>query len=184
MSNVLDLNTLDQISEINPDKLKNFADHCSVMLDRSNHKSGVMLTSTINLFDNMCEEENPVNFSIPSNTNGFEDNDDNKNFGALAITFLLVKKYTEFRVYSQSIKGTGIDYWLCFDKSHPKYQPTNFLNARLEVSGIGKESPTNNFNTRLNSKTKQVTKSHFTGLPCFIGLVEFSTPKAILHQEA
>nr|GFC83897.1 hypothetical protein [Tanacetum cinerariifolium] len=59
---------------------------------------------------------------------------------AIAIAFLLVIELTEYTIIEEARVGTGIDYWLGYPESHELYDEDNFLNARLEVSGIRKMS--------------------------------------------
>jgi hypothetical protein len=98
--------------------------------------------------------------------------------GATGISFFLTVRLTEFEVFEESGIGTGIDYWLSYKEENPNYNPTNYLNARLEISGIKKESESNSLLKRMKVKTKQTKRSDSTKLPAYISIVEFSTPKA------
>lgn len=57
-------------------------------------------------------------------------------YGALAIAFYLATKFFEYEVVEQPVIGSGFDYWPVYKSTHPNYNTNNFLNARLEVSGI------------------------------------------------
>lgn len=57
-------------------------------------------------------------------------------YGALAIAFYLIHQYSDFQVVEQSVIGTGFDYWLGYKHQIIEQDSNNFLQARLEVSGI------------------------------------------------
>ncbi|MFP9113721.1 hypothetical protein ACLI1A_07245 [Flavobacterium sp. RHBU_3] len=100
--------------------------------------------------------------------------------GAEAISFLLATKLTEYDIVEESTIGTGIDYWLGFTEGHEQYDDLNIYHARLEISGILKETKTNNLEKRVKEKKEQTDSgdSAFNHLPAYISIIEFSTPKA------
>ena len=61
------------------------------------------------------------------------------------------------------------------DGQDPLFTPK----ARLEVSGIMRETDGNTAELRYRQKTAQTAKSDDMLLPAYISVVEFSTPKAI-----
>ena len=54
----------------------------------------------------------------------------------------------------------------------------NFIKARLEISGIRKETPQNTVESRLKIKEKQILKSANSDSICYVSVIEFSKPKA------
>lgn len=110
--------------------------------------------------------------------NSWKDQEYCTDHAAVCLSALLVKECTEYTIIQRSRKGTGIDYWLGKDTESP------FMNsARLEVSGIFRESKTNTLDGRLKIKKKQSTASEYTKLPAYISIVEFSKPKAIFVKK-
>lgn len=91
---------------------------------------------------------------------------------------LAIQELTEFNVFEKSQLKTGIDYWL--GTTNTLRQVLSFFSrqARLEVTGIEKETKSNNLKIRINAKMKQVEKSAYTGLPVYIVAVEFGTPQS------
>jgi hypothetical protein len=53
----------------------------------------------------------------------------------------------------------------------------------MEVSGILKETPNNNFKARIKKKRTQTKPTDSTGLPAYISIIEFSTPKAFFGKK-
>lgn len=102
--------------------------------------------------------------------------DDAVEFGAEAVTFLLIKEQTPYTSIERAVKGTGIDYWLGYESDDPNSLFTK-ANARLEISGILRESATNTVKTRIKKKLKQTIPSDNT-FPVYISVVEFGKPKA------
>ena len=93
---------------------------------------------------------------------------------AVGVSVLLALKLTDYTVIEKSRKGTGFDYMLGL-KDDILFTPK----ARLEISGINKETQDNSVISRYNSKIKQTDKSDDSGLPAYISVVEFSMPKAL-----
>lgn len=96
--------------------------------------------------------------------------------GAVGISVLLALKLTDYTIVERSRKGTGFDY-LLGDKEDPLFTPK----ARLEVSGIMKETTTNTLTTRFQQKAYQTDKSDNMQMSAYISVVEFSTPKALFN---
>jgi hypothetical protein len=69
---------------------------------------------------------------------------------AEAISFFLSSRLTEYSVIEEAVIGTGIDH----------------------------ETPTNTLKERVKQKKEQTTPSDTSGLPVYVSVVEFSTPKA------
>lgn len=97
---------------------------------------------------------------------------------AVCLSALLVKRCTEYTIIQRARIGTGVDYWLGKEDDVP------FQNsARLEISGIFKESATNTADKRLEMKRSR--RRHLTArlYLYMFRIVEFSNPKAILAKK-
>ena len=92
---------------------------------------------------------------------------------AIAVSAMLALHTTSYTVIERSRKGTGFDYMLG-DSLDPLFTPK----ARLEVSGIMRETEGNTLAMRFQQKMSQTDKSDDTRLPAYVSIVEFSTPKA------
>lgn len=92
--------------------------------------------------------------------------------GAYGVAFLIVEHLTSFTVIERSRKKTGFDYWL-----GQKEDALMQRKARLEVSGIH-DQPTKEFTRRIKLKLHQTKVSDTMGLPAYIIVVEFKSPKA------
>lgn len=101
--------------------------------------------------------------------------DDAIEYGAEAVSFLLIREFTQYTAIRRAATGTGIDYWL----GNKETVDNNILNnsARLEISGILNESNDNTVKKRIKGKLKQTTPTDRT-FPVFISVIEFSQPKA------
>jgi hypothetical protein len=82
----------------------------------------------------------------------WKNNREAANFGAVGIALLLMLKLTEFSIFELGETGTGIDYWM--GRSIPGETDFRLIKkeARLEISGIFKESSSNLMNMRVNLK--------------------------------
>lgn len=115
--------------------------------------------------------------------NGYKEKKKFTEKGAEAIAFLIATSYTDFEVVEEASIGTGFDYWLGYNEENENYDPDNFLNARLEISGILKETPQNTIESRIKSKKEQTKPTDGTGLPAYISVIEFSNPKAYFAKK-
>lgn len=115
--------------------------------------------------------------------NGYREKKKFTEKGAEAISFLIATSYTEYDVIEEAVIGTGIDYWLGYKEEHEKYDPNNFLNARLEISGILKETKANNIESRVKIKKDQTIPTDSLALPAYVSIVEFSNPKAYFAKK-
>ncbi len=95
--------------------------------------------------------------------------------GSIAIAFLLTLELTEYEIIEQAIIGTGFDYWLGFKEDSPKYDPDNFLNARLEISGMNKGTNAD-ISRKIRQKIKQIRVSNHLEIPGIVIVTEFSHP--------
>jgi len=101
--------------------------------------------------------------------------DDGPEQGAEAIAFLLIRERTDYTAIKRAVTLTGIDYWLDH-KSSAQMQIFSKGSARLEVSGILKQSPTNRPEYRGRRKIEQTKQSDHTSFPVYVIIVEFSQP--------
>lgn len=94
---------------------------------------------------------------------------------ANCLAILLTLALTPWRQFTTSATNNGIDFWL----ANGDENDFNFFQARLEISGIRHETKANSLQRRLQIKRKQAKKSESVGIPAYICIVEFSTPKAV-----
>lgn len=98
--------------------------------------------------------------------------------GASGIAALLIIRETGYAPIARSRKGTGIDYWLgdTADATDLEYK------ARLEVSGI-RRGDSRTVSARVRQKLAQTDPSDPSGLPAYVIVVEFSSPRAEVRQK-
>lgn len=97
-------------------------------------------------------------------------------FGACAVSLLLVRELTEYTAIEQSNVGTTIDYYLV-KKEQAQQDDTlifNGITAYLEVSGIRCETLDNTVADRFKEKQRRLNPPE--ELPTIISVVEFSRP--------
>jgi hypothetical protein len=148
---------------------------CAVLcLESQDHESGVLLK--------MIDLENAqFDFSVKWGLQitepmrrSYQDEKRATDQGANCLAILLTLKLTGYTRFTTSATQNGIDFWLeAGDETD-----YNFMAARLEISGIRKESKSNTLERRVKTKRKQATKSENTGLLAYISVTEFSTPKS------
>lgn len=97
---------------------------------------------------------------------------------AVGLSLLLTRKLTDYTIVERSWNGTGIDYWLGYEND-----PMFSRAARLEISGILQETPSNTITRRVRVKDKQTDQSDNTSLPAFISVAELSTPKLYFNKK-
>jgi hypothetical protein len=114
-----------------------FVENCIVVLKNHNYATGCLLRVTGDYKTHFkLEWSSRVNMS---SYGGDKTETDVTEHAAEAIVFFLTHKLTPYQVIRKAAKDTGFDYWLCYDENHSSYNAKNFLNARLEISGIFKE---------------------------------------------
>jgi hypothetical protein len=173
----MEILTIERLKETTPcldpmhcDFLSN---NCIVALEENKHRTGCRLSvSGDNIITFRLEWSRKVKKASYEESRYVTKN------AAEAIAFFLTPELTVYSVIRKSETGTGFDYWLSYDEKHPMYQPKNFLMARLEVSGIRKETKLNTMQKRIDEKKLQVHKSDAMRLPAYIAIIEFSAPKA------
>jgi len=95
------------------------------------HRSPVEL-----LVDGDFSNKYLVSWSEPMSKRGWKEPRDFAEAGAFALAFYLTTSLTEYQVVEQAPIGKGgFDYFLGYKEDYPKYDPDNFMNARLEISG-------------------------------------------------
>lgn len=166
----------EKITDLTEAKASMMKEACVWCLLECGHSNGVGLDSII------CDDLRC--YKILWNDNSIDLNklfksynlDDAVEFGAEAVTFLLICEQTPYTAIQRSVKGTGIDYWLGFRSEDPNslFSKTD---ARLEVSGILKERGSNTIKNRMTRKIKQTRPTDNT-FPVYISIVEFGKPKA------
>lgn len=151
-----------------------------VALIQNGHQSGVSLK-----VEGSFKESIQLIWKITPNVttvNAWKNNIDTANYAAVGLALLLVTELTEFHSFEIASIGTGIDYWM--SKKINNSELIAFKKeARLEISGIFKESKSNTVNMRVNLKKKQIQRSKNSGLPAWITVVEFSSPKSKIEKQ-
>ena len=108
----------------------------------------------------------------------WNDSQEATEYGATAIAIIILSKLTPYTIIERSFKGTGFDYWLGTGEYDENLLPFQQRKAKLEVSGIWKESESNTVDARVSLKRRQIELGDEDGLPAIIIVVEFGTPKA------
>lgn len=145
-----------------------------VAMHKAQHKSPLSMT---------LSGMNTQPCNIEWNTNVSEqmlrthaDEEVNTERAAVCMSVLLTKELTGLTILQRSCKGTGFDYWLSDNDT------SYFPKAILEVSGIASETQGNTLSRRIEVKKQQIEKSKDLGLPGYISIIEFSTPKAYYNR--
>ncbi len=141
---------------------------------QQNHVSGVRLKVKTDKQDQIFEVYwNTMMSSTLKKTTA--DSQRTVEFGAMGLAILLTLKLTKYKCFETSSKGSGIDFWLYEEES----DDLDFSKgARLEVSGIMKETKVNTVKKRVGVKKKQSTKSQGSNKVAYISVSEFGTPKS------
>lgn len=165
---------LTEFPELSPGLVGFHFEHSLIALGRFGHLSGVELSVKKNNADE------PDRFTIAWTSEitevmrkSWADPDENTEFAACGIAFLLIIALTPFTVIERSRRGTGFDYWLGNRDTTKPFQRA----ARLEVSGIGKAENTGVVQTRVKQKIGQIKRRKAT-IPGYVIVVEFSRPLA------
>lgn len=97
----------------------------------------------------------------------------------MGISILAIMALTDFNYFERSHQISGYDFWLDKVSGKEWRQIERKKLAKLEISGIWKESSSNSVNMRVSKKLKQVKKATSQEeLPIMISIIEFFTPKA------
>ena len=172
--------TLDRLREGFPAISKNIgkylAEGGAFCLEANGHRPGVVLKiegdypETIELF-----WSNVIDSQV---ARAWNDSQEATEYGATAVAITILSKLAPYTIIERSFKGTGFDYWLGIGKYDENLLPFQQRKAKLEVSGIWKESETNTVDTRIRLKRQQIELGEEDGLPAIIIVVEFGTPKS------
>ncbi len=145
-------------------------------LSEENHKTGLILK--------VETEDKKYNFRIEWTTKvtpyligATRDEERTTEWAAMGLALLLVRELTEYPYICTSHKKTGIDFFLS------KNADEMARDARLEISGIRKESLTNTLKRRLVIKKRQTEASDALNKPVFISITEFSEPKSLFVKK-
>ena len=99
--------------------------------------------------------------------------------GAMGLSILVLMEITNYNYFERSHQTTGYDFWLDIIKEEDWRNTKRKKLAKLEISGIWKETKSNTVNMRISQKLKQVKRVTLDeNLPIFIAVIEFGTPKA------
>lgn len=178
----MDIFTLEELKEtitlFSATQADFFTENCIVALEHHYKTSGCVLNvsgDTTKSFE--------IKWSKAVKKNGYIEHKKFIEKSAEALSFFLTKHLTEYEVFEEASIGEGVDYWLCYGEKNERYNPENFFNARLEVSGIGEETPQNSVKARVKIKMKQTVPTDGTKLPVYISVIEHSTPKAYFGKK-
>lgn len=155
-----------------------FAESCAVSLHVNGHRSGVGLGVRYSGSDSR-ETVIWSNVITDEVVESYRDVNKRVDNAACAIALLLIRQLTTRVAILASATGDRVDYYL----SQSEIDDTLIFNdsARLEVSGIHRESSSNSIQRRLRQKTNRLKKK---GGPdsdsesTYICVVEFAEPKS------
>ncbi len=163
------------IPALSPGKANMLKEACIWCLNKCHHLNGVAIAIQYDEKNEslpICWNSEKIN---EENIKRAYNQDDAIEYGAEAVSFLLIRECTQYTAIRRAATGTGIDYWL----GNKKTVDNNILSnsARLEVSGILNENKDNTVKKRIKGKLRQTTPTEKT-FPVFISVIEFSQPKA------
>ena len=161
---------------ITPIEGANLYENAIVLLHKSGHVSPTKFKVTHTISEDFSLEWNDV-FNEQMNRT-YQDEQSATERAAVCISALLTVQLTDYTIIERSRKGTGFDYFLG-SKADKFFIPQ----ARLEVSGIAKETEQNLLTTRYRQKVEQTNISDQSSMPAYISVVEFKTPKAIYGKK-
>lgn len=165
-------NLLDGMPGITPIEGANLYENCIVQLHRCEHPMPVNLkVGGLNNCTYKILWEDIYNDQF---NRTYADEQSVTERAAIGVSALLAFETTEYTIVERSRKGTGFDYMLG-DKNDTLFIPK----ARLEISGIKTETESNSIEKRFKQKALQTDISDKSGLPAYISIIEFSTPKAV-----
>jgi hypothetical protein len=154
-----------------------YAESCMVALENQGHKTGVLLK-----VEGDIESEFTLNWHAVAKLAGWQEPRDLAENGAIAIAFLIVAQMTDYQVVQQAVIGTGFDYWLGIKEGNKDFDPDNFLNASLEVSGINKGGR-GKISQRIKQRLQRVGAYSLLNVPGYIAVTEFGEPISIIIEK-
>lgn len=149
-----------------------------VAMAKHGHQTGVILKIEGTFQENfiLTWQKNPSKKVI----NAWKNDADIASYAAVGLSLLLMIALTTFKTFELAEYGTGIDYWM--DEHLSVASKVFKRKARLEISGIFKETKSNSIQMRVNLKKKQIKKSDSTKLPAWIAIVAFNEPKSKIEK--
>jgi hypothetical protein len=145
-------------------------------LEANGHESGILLR-----VEGIYSESLKLFWSedIDAQTRrAWNDGKEATEYGATAISLVIIKTLTPYTIIERSFQGTGFDYWLGTGEYDESLLPFEQRKAKLEISGIWKETMGNTVEARIRAKKNQITAASDDGLPALVIVVEFGAPKA------
>ena len=177
MTKTLEIETLkEKVTKISGNQCNYYSEACIVLLEELTHSPGVFM-----YVDGDVRATYSLVWSTKPITSGWKAKAKLVENAATAIAFFLVSEETDYTIIEEASIGTGVDYWLGYKEDHALYDEDNFMNARLEISGI--RDDISKIQGRLKKKLKQVTPTDSTGLPAYVVIAEFGTLTAILSKK-
>jgi hypothetical protein len=156
-----------------------FSENCIVALEHNNHSPGCELR----LIGDIVTTNFKLKWGRKIIKSGYKERKKFIEHGAEALSFFLAKKITEYSIIEEAEIGTTVDYWLGYDVEHILYDPKNFIQARLEISGINKEKASNTLEKRVREKKEQIKSSKRVKLPAYVSVIAFSSLKAFFGKK-
>lgn len=154
-----------------------FKEAIKVCLEVNKHPQGSLFTIEGDISHDFNILWEPVTQQL---LDAWLDHQETTEVAACGIAVHIIFTHTEYTIKKRSWKGTGFDYWLGI-----KDEPDNLFQnvAKLEVSGISKETKTNTAEYRVNRKINQIDKfkSDFPAPFAYIIIVEFTAPKSLVQ---
>ena len=153
-------------------------ENCVLCLKEEGHNDGVALhpyTHSKNLVSSIIELSWQMIITDKMKAT-YKDDNRITDYAAMCLALSIAAQLTDFKYVETSKIGEGIDFWLS------KTDESNFF-ARLEVSGIRKETKDNAIKKRLKIKLTQTNQSDKTNLPVYVSIIEFSKPQALYIQK-
>ena len=153
------------------------AECAAVCFESQGHKSGVLLPYSDDELTKygLVEWTNEVDDAL---LNSHFDEKRTTDFGAMGVAVLLASHLTDYTTFVTSEGDNGYDFRLMKETTDG-----NYLDARLEISGIRKETPQNTVKSRLSVKEKQILKRANKDAMCYVSVIEFSKPEAKFIQQ-
>lgn len=169
------LDKIQDVARVSEGKAKKLMEACVWCMLSSRHSNGVSL-EVIDYTEAFCYLVSwPEELDLEAINRSFN-RDDATEEGAEAIALLIALDRTEFTAVERASTATGIDYWLGYkDKLNNPFERA----ARLEISGIHKETANNTVQMRINAKLSQTLPTDHT-FSVYVIVVEFSKPYATI----
>jgi hypothetical protein len=163
--------------EISAIQCASYAEGCAVALEEQGHQSPTEL-----LVDGNFSCRYLLLWDKPLSKRGWKEPRDLAETGAIALAFHLTTRLTEFQVVEQATIGKGgFDYYLGYKDDHPKFDPDNFMNARLEISGTN--MGIKELTRRVQKKLEQVKPSDRWNIPAYIAVTDISKPITFIKKK-